>query len=116
MGILDTVNARLAVKKEQAELTQLSPLERVSKAIQEDVQKGCAKCHPSFPSATDENTTKDHLDTDVGNQINPKKRKKATKGWAVENQLRDPSPDSNAGWKKQQAAQAAAKPKKPYLG
>ena len=38
------------------------------------------------------------------------------KGWAIENQLRDPSPDSNAGWKKQQAIANANKPKKPYLG
>lgn len=37
MGILDTVNARFFIKKQAQEYNSLSPLERVTKAIQDDL-------------------------------------------------------------------------------
>ena len=56
MGILDTVNARYAVKKKHQDLASLSPLELISKAIAQDaaisnavlVEKaGCNTCKGS---------------------------------------------------------------------
>jgi hypothetical protein len=42
MGILDTINARLAIKKQAQVIANSSPLERIAKAIQVDVIKSGA--------------------------------------------------------------------------
>jgi hypothetical protein len=209
MGILDTVNARLAVKKQAQEAVSISPLERVAKSIQVDfeaqstlVQKDWgtwnaehakqgkngyvvfhpkgktemradtsyeaqqktiamhkipkskqhmvtpmlaekgneqvthstsslkSEKHPGFAKESEKIADKEGLSEESAEAILASAGRKAStaakkknpalskinKDFTFLNQTRNPDPDSNVGWKKQQAAQAAAKPKKPYLG